>query len=509
MKYNQLKGGAALSYFNILLTNVLGLLITPFIIHSLGSSEYGLYTMIGALVGYMSVLDFGLNNTIIRFVAKYRAVDDKKGEENFLAHSFIIYIVISVAIVILGLILVPQLQNIYGNNLTPEQLEKAKLMMLILIFNLAISLPGGAFGGICNGYEEFILPKIVSIVKYVFRCVLIVVILFYGGDSISMVILDTLLNLMIIGINIYIVFRKLNVKIHLHLFDSGLFKKILGFSVWLFIFALVHQLRWQFGQLILGVYFTTSVVAIYAVGITLGNYYGAFSSAIESVFLPRAMQVTVNKVPSHELTNLFIKISRIILLILLYILGAFVLVGEDFVYFWVGEQFSAAYYYALIIMIGLTPTLSQGFANNILEAKNLLAFRGRVILTLTIIGVLCSFYFAKNYGVAAMVLVTVFFILLERIILIPYYIKRANLDMMRYYKEISPLFFGLVVILSSFLLINNYLPDKNVYVFFGNILCYSLFYFLLFYFLLSGYEKTLLKSMLGKIPFKFNIKNGN
>ena len=160
-------------------------------------------------------------------------------------------------------------------------------------------------------------------------------------------------------------------------------------------------------------------------------------------------------------------------------------------------------------MIGLTPTLSQGFANNILEAKNLLAYRGRVILTLTLIGVLCSFYFAKNYGVAAMVLVTVFFILLERIILIPYYIKKANLDMMRYYKEISPLFIGLVLILSSFLFINNYLPDKNVYVFFGNILCYSMFYFLLFYFLLSGYEKTLFKSMLGKIPFKFNIKNGN
>ena len=100
MKINQLKGGALLSYVSIFLTNIIGLILTPFIIRSLGSAEYGLYTMIGAYIGYMSVLDFGLNNTVIRFIAKYNAEKDKKGEENFLAHSFIMYICISICICI-------------------------------------------------------------------------------------------------------------------------------------------------------------------------------------------------------------------------------------------------------------------------------------------------------------------------------------------------------------------------------------------------------------------------
>src|SRR5690606_41053038 len=105
MKINQLKGGAALSYITIFLTNIVGLVLTPFIIRSFGSAEDGLYTMIGALVGYMSVLDFGLNDTIVRYVAKYRAENDKEGEENFLAHSFIMYVCISIVVTILGLIL--------------------------------------------------------------------------------------------------------------------------------------------------------------------------------------------------------------------------------------------------------------------------------------------------------------------------------------------------------------------------------------------------------------------
>ena len=87
---NQLKTGAALSYVKIVFTITVGLVLTPFIVKSLGKAEYGLYTMIGALVGYMTILDFGLTNAIVRFVALYQAKKDKRGEEDFLAHSFIL-----------------------------------------------------------------------------------------------------------------------------------------------------------------------------------------------------------------------------------------------------------------------------------------------------------------------------------------------------------------------------------------------------------------------------------
>ncbi len=504
MKINQLKGGAALSYVSIFLTNVIGLIITPLIIRSLGSAEYGLYTMIGALVGYMSVLDFGLNNTVVRFVAKYRSQGDKQGEENFLAHSFMMYACISMLIIVIGGIIYFNLDALYSETLTIGQLKKAKIMMIILIFNLAISLPGGAFRGICSGYEEFILPKFVNIVRYIVRSALVVGLLYMGGDSIGLVILDTIMNLLIIGVNAFIVFKKLGVQIKLHIFDKSLFSHILGFSLWIFIFALVHQLRWQFGQLIIGVYYSTTIVAIYAVGITLGNYYGAFSSAIETVFLPRAIQMTVKKIPAQELTNMFIKISRIILLVLLYILGGFVLVGKDFVYFWVGSEYEMAYYYVIIIMIGLTPILSQGFANNILEAKNLLSYRGKLLLTLTVLGTLLGIYIVQEFGVLEMIVTTVVFMLLERALMIPYYMKKANLEMFRYYKEISPLFVGMLLTLSTLLSLNYFLPDKNLAVLFGNIAVYSILYFLILLLFMTSFEKNLVKSVALKIPILKN-----
>lgn len=502
MAVNQLKGGVALSYVIILLTNGIGLVLTPFIIRSLGQSEYGLWTMIGALVGYMSVLDFGLNKTIVRFVAKYRAENDRKGEENFLAHGFIMYGIISLMVVGGGLTVYFNLDTLYGNTLTVEELGKAKIMFLILIFNLAISLPGGAFTGICSGYEEFILPRTANIIRYVSRSLLVVALLLYGGDSVGIVIVDTSMNLLIIAVNMTIVFKRLKVKIHLHQFDKKLLKLIFGYSIWIFVFALVHQFRWQFGQLILGLTFTTSVVAVYAVGITLGNYYGAFSSAIASVFLPKAMKMVSANVTSTELTNMFIRISRIILLVLLYVLGGFILVGEDFVYFWAGELFTDAYLYAVIIMLGLTLILSQGFGNNILEAKNKIKFRGLLLLFLTLCGAGLGAYLAQEQKGLGMIIGTVIFMLLERMIMTWYYHSKIGLQMFRYYKEIAPLFFMAFVLIVITNYFSQFLPSLSVKYLIVRGVVYSGLYVVLFWFILTNNEKVLVHSTIEKVKSK-------
>lgn len=503
-KISQLKGGAALSFTSIFLTNIIGLVITPFIIKSLGSSEYGLYTMIGALIGYLSVLDFGLNNTVIRYVAKYRAESDYQGEQNFLAHSFIMYGVISLLIIVVGIVFYLQLDDIYGGNLDSNQIDKAKTMLSILIFNLAITLPGGAFTGICYGYEQFILPKIVTIFRYIIRSVLVVVVLSFHGDSVSLVIIDTILNLLIIGVNAYIAFKILKAKVRLHSYNSKLFYQILGFSIWLFVFALVHQLRWQFGQLILGLFYPTATIAIYAVGITIGNYYGAFSNAIASVFLPRAIQMTVKNSTEDQLTDMFIKVSRIILIILMIVLGGFITIGEDFIYFWVGNEYQDAYYYIVAIMIGLTPILTQGFANNILEAKSLMSFRGKIILILTIAGVIVSYFMAKYFGIMEMILATIFFMILERVIMTPYYHKRANLNMFRYYREIVPLIIHALIIITIFVLVKAFFPAEMIFYTLLKMILYVLVYTSSIIFILSKYEKELFKKTLANFIQRFN-----
>ena len=288
------KFGAILSYANLALTNITGLLLTPFIIKMLGDSEYGLYTLIGAFVGYLSVLDLGLNNTIVRFVAQYRVQNDSKAQENFLAISLIIYTFIGLLITFFGILFYFNVEVLFKNSLSYGELSKAKTMLLILIFNIAITLPGGAFTGICSGYEKFIFPRLLTIIKVVVRSIAVVLILKKDADAIGIVVLDTIVNLLFIIVTIYYTFFKLKVSIKLHKWEFYYVKEIFQYSFWIFIFALVYQFQWRTGQVILGTTTNTITVAVFGIGVMLGIYYTTFGNVVNGLILPKAIQSVYN-----------------------------------------------------------------------------------------------------------------------------------------------------------------------------------------------------------------------
>uniref|UniRef100_UPI004047BDB5 lipopolysaccharide biosynthesis protein n=1 Tax=Mariniflexile sp. TaxID=1979402 RepID=UPI004047BDB5 len=497
---SQIKTGAFLNYITIFLTNMVGLLLTPYMIRQLGSSEFGLYTLIGALIGYIAVLDFGLGHTIVRFVAKYRAEKDRKGEENFLATTMIIYFAISFLVAVIGVVFYFYLDEIFKSSLNYDEISKAKIMYIFMVFNLTISLPSNVFSGICLGVEKFIFAKSIKIIQYVIRSLLLVALLFFGGKAVSIVIMDTIINLIFIVVNLFYVFKILKIKFKLHHFEKNLIKEIFSYSIWIFVFILVAQFQWKTGQMIMGIITNTTIVAIYAVGIMLGGYYGAFSSAITNVFLPRAMQMTIANVSSEELTNMMIKIGRISFIVLIYILGAFILFGKQFVALWVGNGYYDAYIIAVMIMISYTIPLTQGFANAILEARKKLAFKAIIFFVFLLLGTILGYFLAKIYGSIGMITGTVIGWLISQNIMNYYYHKVIGLNIWRFFKELfNKTILSLLFVIIIGIAIKN-IPGENWFNFILKSLLYSIVFALVFYhFAINNYEKDLINKTVSRI----------
>ncbi len=495
---SQLKKGAMLSYANIFLLNIGGLILTPFIIKSLGTSEYGLYTLVGSLVAYISVFDFGLNNTIVRFVAKYKASKQRIEEENFLATSMIIYAFLSFLILITGLIFYTNIESLF-TKLTDSELIKAKKLFAILIFNLTITIPGGAFAAICSAYEKFVFPRVLNLIKYIVRALLIVTLLLFEGDSISLVVLDTVLNIIVISVNAYFVFQILKVKFKLHHFEINAVKQIFSYSVWIFVYALASQFQWQSGQVVLGVVSGTKAVAIYGVGVLLGSYYSAFSSAISGLFIPKAVQMVVNDNSTSQLTDTMILVGRLCQFVLFFILGGFLLFGKQFINLWVGTTYQDAWQIALIIMIGYTTPLIQIFGNSILEAKGKYSFKAILNLICLFLGVLLGFFLTTYYQSVGMIIGLCSFWILSQIIMNFYFVKVIHLEMKRFFIEM----FSKTILTFPIIIFLGYLTN----LFFGStwffliikIVLYSLIYSLITYFYsFNNYEKNLISGVLNK-----------
>lgn len=506
MKRSQLKSGVYLSYISLFVTNLSNLILTPFIIKNLGDSEYGLYMLIGAFVGYIAILDFGLGNTIVRFVAKYRTEGDKKGEENFLFSTFIIYSMISVLVLIVGTIVYMNLNNIFVDSLTINEIETAKVMFVILVINLALTLPMKSFTGIMTAYERFVMPRALTIVRTSLRMIILFILLSFGYKAIAIVLVDAILNLLMMIISMMYVFVKLKVKIKHHYFNRRIFKDIFSYSSLIFVSVVVDQIYWRIGHLILGVVASTSEVAIFAIGMMFGQYFITFSTAISGVFLPRITSMVVNKASGEELTDLLIKTGRLQFIILGLVLGGFIIVGKQFILLWAGPNYSVSWIIALVIMIPLMLVLTQTIGISILQAKNMHGFRAVSYLIIAILNTFISIYLAQEYGAVGAAIGTSLSLILGNIIIMNlYYHFKVKLNIPRFYKELSSglLISNILILALGGLLL--FIPIQSWITLILQAISFSVIYILIIWFLgINESEKRLFRNEINKVIAKIN-----
>ena len=152
---NQRKLGIFLSYLNISIQVIIGFLYVPILLHFIGKSEYGLYQLMGSLIAYFSIMDFGLSAAVIRFYAKYRALKDNIGMENILAISIRGYSAVTVLALAVGGICYGFLDIIFAESMTLPEINEAKQIFLLLLLNIVITLSTMVFRSVINAHERF------------------------------------------------------------------------------------------------------------------------------------------------------------------------------------------------------------------------------------------------------------------------------------------------------------------------------------------------------------------
>lgn len=489
--------GAVLSYVLLICTTLIALVYTPLLIRLLGQSEYGLYMMIGSIAAYLSVMDMGLGNAVVRYNARNRAIGNEEKQSNLNGMFLFLYSLVSLLTIALGTIIYKKLENIFGSSLTIDEIEKAKIMVIILILNFAISLPLSVFNSIMQAYEKYVVVKIISIIRVLSAPIITIPFLIYGYGSISMVLITTLINIITLLYSVYYCFKYLSIKVYFNRVDFSLIKEIIYYSFFIFLGIVVDQINWNTGSLILGAVNGTIAVAVFAVALQFIRLYLQLSTSISGLFLPRVTIMVANKVSNLELTNIMIKFGRIQYIIIAFILIGFSLIGKPFIIIWAGEAFSNAYYMVLIVMIPITIPLIQNIGISILQAKNLQAFRSVILILIAILNILISIPLGKNYGgIGVAIGIGTSYIIGNVIIMNIYYHYKIGIDMMRFWKSITSLSIPVLLTLFLGLCMNYIITISAVPYLIIKIIFISFTYFsLIWIFGLNRYEKNLILSL--------------
>lgn len=504
MPVNQLKAGVVLNYVVIFLNTVVGLLYTPYMLRMMGQSEYGLYSLVASVIAYLTVLDLGFGNAIVRYTAKFRA--EKKTEEQYemFGMFFLLYLVIGIIAFGIGLGLYFNVDTLFGNTMTAVELDRARIMMLLLVANLAFTFPMSIWGSVIQAYEDFVFQKSLNIFRIILNTAVMICLLHFGYKAVAMVVVQTIFNVLTLVINFIYCRRKLNIHIYFRFrhFHWGFLKEVALYSFWIFLNAIIDRVYWSTGQFVLGAMVGTAAVAVFAIAIQLEGMYMQFSTAISSVFLPKVTAMVATNRSRKEISDLFIRTGRIQYIVLAYILSGFIIFGRQFIELWAGAGYSDAYMISLLFFIPLTVPLIQNLGITILQARNEMKFRSVLYIIIALVSLAMQIVLTSHFGgIGCAMGVSGALVVGQILIMNVYYRRRQDLDIKTFWKEISKMsIIPIVLIFSSMLVIRHFFALDSWGKLILGIAAFSLVYIPLFFrFSMTDDERYLFISMFHKI----------
>ena len=231
MKVNQKKVGVILSYISQAIQILSGLIYTPIMLRLLGQSEYGLYQLVYSVVSYLSLLSFGFTASYMRFYSRAKAKKDEDEVSRLNGMFMVIFLIIAVVCIICGVVMVNNANTIFGKGLTNAEYDTAKVLMSLMVFNLALTFPNSVFDAFTSAYEQFVFQKVLVCVQNILNPFLALPLLLLGYGSIGMVSVTTVLTIAKLLVNIWFCLSKL----HVHFIFTG-FQLSLLKEMWVFTF---------------------------------------------------------------------------------------------------------------------------------------------------------------------------------------------------------------------------------------------------------------------------------
>lgn len=505
---SQLKIGVVLNYVNMILGNLIPIFYTPIMLSLLGQEEYGLYKLSSSVTSYLSLISFGIGSAVTRYLIKAEQEEGKEAEERTLGLFMVIFQVIAVLSFAVGSVLTLNLEIWYGASLSGPELSRMKLLVFLMVCNMALNFSQSPYNSVVTAHERFIFLQSINIVTTCGGPLLNLVMLMLGFASVGMTVSTLLITLLCrLAYTVY-VRRALDLKPRYRNMPTKALKEVLTFSFWIFLSNVVNQLYNATDTVMIGAVpaLSTTGVAVYSVGNTFNTIVFSMTVGLSSLLTPKANKMVFSGASNAELTDLTIRVGRLQAYVFALVVTGFIAFGQPFIHFYAGDGYEDAYWVAILMMIPNMIPLVQGVCLSIIIAQNKHRFRSLVYLGIAITNVIGTWFLMQTMGIIGAALMTgIALVIGQGFVMNWYYHTRTGLDMFRFWKEVGVVYLFPTILCIVFLLVSRFVDFYDLWTMLAGIVLYTAVYCLLCWkFTMNDYEKGLFREPLLRIKNKLH-----
>ena len=344
----QLLTNVGSSWFSLGFDVLVGLFLSPFLLHWLGDTAFGIWVLIFSITGYYGLFDLGIRSSVVRYVSKFTATDDIEDLAKLINTSLFTYSCIGVLSLLVTALLSFYVDHIF--KIPPEFHSTARWLLLMVGASVGIGFPLGVVGGYLDGLQRFYINNWANIAGDIARLVLIILAVRQGRGLLTIAAITVLLPIVLYVIRGIIAYRILPVPFGLKYVDRSTFRTMANYSGVTLIIMVATQLKFKTDNLVIGTMISAAAVTYFSIGARIVSYAQQMVMALAQNFLPLASQseATGN---TNRLRKVFLAGNRVCAFTAFPITVTLLVLGRSVIEVWVGKRYVATSYSVLVILI--------------------------------------------------------------------------------------------------------------------------------------------------------------
>ncbi len=364
MQKSEIIKNVSSSWFSLGINILVGIFLSPFVLHRLGNLSYGAWVLVFSVTGYYGLFDLGIRSSVIRYVATYSATNDIAGLSRLINTSVVVYGAIGLLAMTATIAVSTYVGSLF--RMPAYFIPTAHVLFLVVGTSVSLGFVAGIFGGILEGLGRFYVVNMTNLVATLLRAGLIVIALARGYGLLTVAIITVLLPFLSSAVRAAVVLRVLPLRFGWAYVDRKAFGEIAKYSSVSFILMISYKLRFKTDEIVISSFLSVAAVTFFSNGDRLVDYTGEVVSGLAQIFIPMSGQSDALG-DTDRLRKIFVAGNRACALIALPIAATLIILGKSVITAWVGARYVAASYPVMVtLLIPSTFVFCQAASSRIL-----------------------------------------------------------------------------------------------------------------------------------------------
>jgi|WetSurMetagenome_2_1015567.scaffolds.fasta_scaffold14398_4 O-antigen/teichoic acid export membrane protein len=453
---------AVSSYGRDIIDTIAFLVLIPFIIKTLGSESFGLWSLIWAFLVFFDLADLGFGASVVKFVADARGRQDVARQQKIVCTLFWVYMVLG-GVVVGGVLL----SLLFFNRLfqiPADQAEAARSVLLILGVRSALYMPLGMFRGILAGHQKMKVDNWYKIVGNLTYFAAVLIFLPMIPDLWLLAALNAVTGVLPLAAMMIHVRRTVpEVSIHPRHFDRTLIREVTSFSLYFSFIQVAGLIATRADAMVIKLFLPLQMVAIYSIGLRLAEKAGYFCSHLNRALSPMVAELH-GAAEQANIRAVWYRGTKFTVAFSTPLLLGLALLADPLVNAWTGPEFREAGAVCRWLVAAVTISVFHGSSVNILSMGGHQRLTARALLGGQVLNIILSLLLIQPFGIKGVAMATFF-------AYVPLYIGTIQIYASRiherspwdfYRHTVVPAILPALLMASLFLLVQEYWPLSHL-----------------------------------------------